>query len=143
VKMVIAPWLDMDQAITATPWRVLPPADAAEFAQVLDRAIDARTRLVSVSQISRHTGRRFPSAALVDVAHLHGVPIFVDGAQAVGAIPVYVRRLGCDFYVFGGHKYRMAHRVPVRSMCGPTGSTGSGRAGSPRARSSTSTIRVT
>jgi selenocysteine lyase/cysteine desulfurase len=102
------PWYNAAQRYGVELRFLAPPPDDDQFAQALDDLIDARTRLVSLSHVSRHTGRRFPVAALIDVAHRRGVPVLVDGAQAVGAIPVDVRALDCDFYVFGGHKYVMA-----------------------------------
>lgn len=74
----------------------------------LPQLIDARTRLVSLSHVSRRTGLRFPAKALTALAHEHGVPVLWDGAQSYGAIPVDVRDLDCDFYTFSGHKYIMA-----------------------------------
>lgn len=82
--------------------------DDAEFVQTLDGMITPRTRLLSLSHVSRHTGRRFPAREIVIVAQRHGVPVLFDGAQSFGAIPVDVEALDCDFYTFGGHKYIMA-----------------------------------
>ena len=50
---------------------------------------------------------RLPAAELGEIAHRHGVPLLLDGAQAFGAIPVDVHALGCDFYTCSGHKYIM------------------------------------
>lgn len=74
----------------------------------LPQLIDGRTRLISLSHVSRRTGLRFPAKEMTAVAHAHGVPILWDGAQSYGAIPVDVRELECDFYTFSGHKYLMA-----------------------------------
>jgi len=79
--------------------------------QVLDelaRLIDGRTRLLSLSHVSRRTGLRFPAQAITALAHQHNVPVLWDGAQSYGAIPVDVKALDCDFYTFSGHKYIMA-----------------------------------
>jgi L-cysteine/cystine lyase len=65
------------------------------------------TRLVAVSHVSWMTGRVVDTAALVAA----GVPVLLDGAQSLGAIPVDVRELGCDFYAAAGQKW----------MCGPVG----------------------
>ncbi|MCC6155266.1 MAG: cysteine desulfurase, partial [Candidatus Hydrogenedentes bacterium] len=51
-----------------------------------------------------------PVKEICDIAHKHGVPVLVDGAQAVPHLPIDVQDIGCDFYAFSGHK-----------MCGPTG----------------------
>ena len=74
----------------------------------LPRLIDGRTRVVSVSHVSRRTGVRLPARAITDVANARGVPVLFDGAQSFGAIPLDVREIGCDFYAFSGHKYIMA-----------------------------------
>jgi L-cysteine/cystine lyase len=73
-----------------------------------DTLLDERTRVVSISHVSRQTGLRYPARQLVEIAHREGVPVMLDGAQAYGAIPVDVRELGCDFYTCSGHKYIMA-----------------------------------
>lgn len=76
----------------------------AELAQL----IDARTRVVSLSHVSRRTGVRLPAKEISDVARERGVPVLFDGAQSYGAVPVDVQTIGCDFYTFSGHKYVMA-----------------------------------
>ena len=74
----------------------------------MDNMIDDRTRLVSVSHVSRRTGLRLPGRELCDLAHRKDTPVLYDGAQSFGAIPIDVRALDCDFYSFCGHKYTMA-----------------------------------
>ena len=79
--------------------------------QMLDELaglIDSRTRLLSLSHVSRRTGVRFPAQAITALAQRHGIPVLWDGAQSYGAIPVDVKALDCDFYTFSGHKYIMA-----------------------------------
>jgi len=68
------------------------------------------TQLVSVVHISNTLGTINPVAELAELAHDHDALIFVDGAQAVPAMPVDVEAIDADFYAFSGHK-----------MCGPTG----------------------
>lgn len=87
---------------------VSPPADDDEFVAALEQHIDKQTRLMSISHVSRQTGRRFPIARIVATAHEHDIPVLVDGAQSFGSIPVNVSELGCDFYTMSGHKYIMA-----------------------------------
>jgi selenocysteine lyase/cysteine desulfurase len=78
---------------------------AAPFADIAE-AVDERTRLVACSHVSWMTGRVAPSAlAEVDV------PVVLDGAQGVGAVPVDVHALGCDAYAGAGQKW----------LCGPEG----------------------
>lgn len=82
--------------------------DPAEMLAELPRLIDKRTRMISLSHVSRRTGLRLPAREMTEIAHAHDVPILFDGAQSYGAIPVDVADIGCDFYVFSGHKYIMA-----------------------------------
>lgn len=63
-----------------------------------------RTRLLAITHVSNTLGTVNPVQRLVEMAHAHGVPVLVDGAQAVAHIPVDVQALGCDFYCFSGHK---------------------------------------
>jgi L-cysteine/cystine lyase len=81
--------------------------DATRLVEDLEALIDGRTRLVSISHVSRQSGLRLPARQLVDAAHRHATPVLLDGAQAFGAIPVDVRELNCDFYTCSGHKYIM------------------------------------
>ncbi len=71
-------------------------------------AVGPRTRLVACSHVSWATGKVVDAAAL----RATGVPFLLDGAQGLGAVPVDVGRLGCDFYAAAGQKW----------LCGPDGS---------------------
>ncbi len=82
--------------------------DQGRTLEEMDRLIDDRTRLVSVSHVSRRTGLRLPGREICDLAHGKDTPVLYDGAQSFGAIPIDVRALDCDFYSFCGHKYTMA-----------------------------------
>jgi cysteine desulfurase/selenocysteine lyase len=91
--------------------RVVPINDRGEF--LLDeykKLLTDRTRLVAVAHVSNALGTINPVAEIIALAHRRGVPVLVDGAQAVPHLRVDVRDLDCDFYVFSGHK-----------MYGPTG----------------------
>ena len=70
----------------------------------LERLLGPRTRLLAVAHVSNALGTVNPIRAIVERAHARGVPVLVDGAQAVAHLPVDVRELGCDFYAFSGHK---------------------------------------
>jgi cysteine desulfurase/selenocysteine lyase len=59
---------------------------------------------VAVTHVSNALGTVNPVAEITRLAHSRGVPVLIDGAQAVSHMPVDVRTLGCDFYVFSGHK---------------------------------------
>jgi len=72
--------------------------------------ITARTKLVALAHVSNSLGTINPVKELVALAHAKGVPVLLDGAQAVPHGPVDVQAIGCDFYTVSGHK-----------MFGPTG----------------------
>lgn len=77
-------------------------------------AIRKNTRLIAVTHASNVTGAIQPVAAIGQMARREGVCYLIDGAQALGALPVSVRALGCDLYAFPGHK----------SLLGPMGTGG-------------------
>jgi cysteine desulfurase/selenocysteine lyase len=85
--------------------RVVPITDAGELRlDDYERLLGPRTRLVAIAHVSNVLGTINPLAEIVRLAHARGVPVLVDGAQAVGHLPVDVQALGCDFYAFSGHK---------------------------------------
>ncbi|RLP85246.1 aminotransferase class V-fold PLP-dependent enzyme [Micromonospora sp. BL4] len=69
-----------------------------------------RTRLLVVDQLTSATARLFPAAAIVGVAHEHGVPVLVDAAHAPGMLPTPVISIGADFWVGNLHKWGYAPR---------------------------------
>ena len=91
--------------------KVIPITDAGELRMdVVDSLLTDRTKIVAVVHVSNSLGTINPIATIVEKAHARGVPVLVDGAQAVAHMPVDVQTLGCDFYAFSGHK-----------LFGPTG----------------------
>jgi len=91
--------------------RVVPIDDTGELLMdEYEKMLSPRTKLVSITHVSNALGTILPAAEIVRMAHAHGVPVLLDGAQAVPHMPVDVRELDCDFYVFSGHK-----------LFGPTG----------------------
>lgn len=91
--------------------RVVPMTGAGEIEiEEYERVFTDRTRVVSIVHVSNALGTINPVRRLIDIAHRHGVPVLVDGAQAVAHVPVDVRQLDADFYAFSGHK-----------LFGPTG----------------------
>jgi len=80
-------------------------ADEAGVLAALDAAIRPGTRLVSLSHVSHATGAVLPIAEIARLAHARGALLVVDGAQAVGAIPVDVAALGADLYAVAGQKW--------------------------------------
>jgi cysteine desulfurase/selenocysteine lyase len=91
--------------------RVIPCNDAGELLQDEYRKLfSGKTRLVAVTHVSNALGTINPVREMIAFAHERGVPVLVDGAQAVPHMKVDVQALDCDFYAFSAHK-----------MCGPTG----------------------
>jgi cysteine desulfurase/selenocysteine lyase len=98
------------------PWQMACAATGARLVAVpltasgeLDRAgfsamLGARTRLVALAHVSNALGTVLPVEELVAEAHARGVPVLLDGAQAIPHQGVDVQRIGCDFYAFSGHK---------------------------------------
>jgi cysteine desulfurase/selenocysteine lyase len=85
--------------------RVAPINDRGEVQlDELEKMINERTRLVSVVHQSNALGTVNPVAEIIQMAHRRGVPVLLDGAQAVAHMTVDVQALDCDFYTFSGHK---------------------------------------
>ncbi len=106
----IVPWQLVCEPAGAT-LRVLPVSDAGALdLEALPGMLGPRTRLLAVAHASNVLGTVNDVARITQLAHAHGVPVLVDGAQAVAHMPVDVRQIGCDFYAFSGHK-----------LYGPTG----------------------
>jgi cysteine desulfurase/selenocysteine lyase len=106
----IVPWQMACEAAGAT-LRVIPVDDDGELD--LDKArslFTPRTKILSVIHISNALGTVNPVKELVAMARSRGVPVLLDGAQTISHHAVDVQDLGCDFYVFSGHK-----------LFGPTG----------------------
>ncbi len=82
---------------------VLPDPD--EFLKELESAITPRTRLIAVSHVLSVTGQVLPVHDIVNLAHKNGSLVLIDGAHAVGQLPVHLHELGCDFYTLNGHKW--------------------------------------
>ena len=100
----IVPW-QMVCAQTGAELRVVPVNDAGEFEfDVFAKVIGPRTKLVAVTHLSNALGSITPVRRIIELAHSHGVPVLLDGAQAVSHLGIDVRALDCDFYAFSGHK---------------------------------------
>ncbi|MBQ9185396.1 MAG: SufS family cysteine desulfurase [Bacteroidales bacterium] len=85
--------------------RVLPVDDDGHLRiDLLPGLIDKYTRLVAVSHISNVLGLVNPVKEVVRIAHEKNVPVLIDGAQGIVHEKVDVQDIGCDFYVFSGHK---------------------------------------
>jgi len=106
----IVPWqLACEQ--TGARLRVVPIDDRGEIVlEEFDRLLGERTRLVAVGHVSNALGTINPVEDIIRRAHAAGALVLIDGAQAAAHMPIDVRALDADFYVFSGHK-----------MFGPTG----------------------
>ncbi|HEY7449246.1 MAG TPA: cysteine desulfurase [Vicinamibacterales bacterium] len=106
----IVPWQLLAEQV-GFRLRVIPMTDSGELRLDLYQGLlTPRTKLVSVVHVSNSLGTINPVEELVSVAHERGIPVLLDGAQAVPHLKVDVQALDCDFYAFSGHK-----------MFGPTG----------------------
>ncbi len=106
----IVPWQLLCEQ-TGAVLRAVPMNDAGEL--LLDeylRLLGSRTRMLALTHVSNALGTINPIREIIGHAHAHGVPVLVDGAQAVAHMPVDVQALDCDFYAFSSHK-----------LFGPTG----------------------
>jgi selenocysteine lyase/cysteine desulfurase len=81
--------------------------DPTVIVERLARAIRPGTRVISVSHVISATGHRMPIAEIAALARARGLLCVVDGAQAVGQVPVDVKALGCHAYAATGHKWLM------------------------------------
>ena len=100
----IVPWQQLASEKGAR-LRVIPVDDSGQI--LLDeyqKLLNSRTKLVSVTQVSNALGTIVPVREVTELAHRAGARVLIDGAQAVSHMPVDVRSLGADFYVFSGHK---------------------------------------
>jgi cysteine desulfurase/selenocysteine lyase len=100
----IVPWQILCEQAGAK-LRVAPIDDAGEVRiDELERLLSPRTKLVAIGHVSNALGTINPVARVIQMAHARGVPVLVDGAQAVPHLKVDVQALGADFYAFSGHK---------------------------------------
>ena len=106
----IVPWQMLCER-SGTILRVAPINERGELLlDELEKLMGQRTRLVAITHVSNALGSVNPVRQIVASAHARGIPVLVDGAQAIAHQSTDVQSLDCDFYAFSGHK-----------MCGPTG----------------------
>jgi len=106
----IVPWQIAAQK-TGAVLKVVPVDDNGELdLEAYTVLLSEKTKLVSVVHVSNSLGTINPVKTMIEQAHILNVPVLVDGAQSTPHMPVNVADLGCDFFVFSGHK-----------VCGPTG----------------------
>ena len=106
----IVPW-QLQSKKSGIIVKVIPMSDDGVLdISAMESLITDRTKLISVTHISNVLGTINPIREIVAIAHKHGVPCMVDGAQSAPHIKIDVQELDCDFFAFSGHK-----------MYGPTG----------------------
>jgi cysteine desulfurase/selenocysteine lyase len=106
----IVPWQLLCEQ-THAQLRVAPIDDHGELLMdEFEQHLSEKTKLVAVVHLSNSLGTINPVSEIINLAHQRNVPVLVDGSQAVYHMPVDVKALDCDFYVFTGHK-----------LYGPTG----------------------
>ncbi len=106
----IVPW-QMVAEERGAKIRVVPINDRGELlVEDYRKLFNANTKFVAMTHVSNALGTITPIREMIAIAHEHGVPVLVDGAQAAPHLKVDVQDLDCDFYAFSGHK-----------LCGPTG----------------------
>jgi cysteine desulfurase/selenocysteine lyase len=88
IKLVVAP---------------MDPTGGLDLAAFEER-LSARTKLVAVTHVANALGSVLPVEAIVERAHKVGAKVLIDGCQAAPRMPIDVQAIGCDFYVFSGHK---------------------------------------
>jgi len=106
----IVPW-QLQAAKRGISIRVIPMTDEGELRlDEYEKLFTDRTKIVSVTHVSNVLGTVNPVDEIIRIAHEHGVPVMVDGAQSTPHFAVDVQAMDCDFFAFSGHK-----------MYGPTG----------------------
>ena len=106
----IVPW-QLQAAKRGISIRVIPMTDEGELRlDEYEKLFTERTKIVSVTHVSNVLGTVNPVDEIIRIAHEHGVPVMVDGAQSAPHFAVDVQAMDCDFFAFSAHK-----------MYGPTG----------------------
>ncbi|MDA0734256.1 MAG: cysteine desulfurase [Chloroflexi bacterium] len=112
----------MEHHSNIVPWQILCEEKGAQLKVVpindsgellideYEKLLSPRTKLVSIVHQSNALGTINPMEAIIEMAHSRGVPVLVDGAQSIPHMTIDVQKMGCDFFVFSGHK-----------LFGPTG----------------------
>jgi cysteine desulfurase/selenocysteine lyase len=111
---IVITWLEHHANIV--PWqqlcsekgarlRVAPVDDRGQVVlEEYEKLLGPKTKLVSFTHVSNALGTITPAKEMIEMAHRHGALALLDGAQSVSHMPVDVQLLGCDFFVFSGHK---------------------------------------
>jgi len=100
----IVPWQLLCEERGAT-LKVIPIDDDGDIVlEEYERLLSERTKIVGVVHVSNALGTINPVREMIELAHARGVPVLIDGAQALPHLPVDVRELDCDFFVCSAHK---------------------------------------
>jgi len=100
----IVPW-QLQAARRGVAVRVIPMNDEGELdMEAYAGMVTERTKIVSVAHVSNVLGTVNPVREMIRIAHSHGVPVLIDGAQSTPHFKVDVQELDCDFFAFSGHK---------------------------------------
>jgi len=100
----IVPWQQLCEAKGAR-LRIAPVDDRGQVKlDEYEKLLNLRTRIVAFSHVSNALGTITPAREMIEMAHRHGARVLVDGAQSVAHMREDVQALGCDFFVFSGHK---------------------------------------
>lgn len=85
--------------------KVVPMTDDGELIlSEYEKLFSPRTKIVSITHVSNVLGTINPVRRIIDIAHAHGVPVLIDGAQSIPHLKVDVQAIDADFYVFSAHK---------------------------------------
>lgn len=85
--------------------KVIPMNETGELLlEQLDSLLTEKTKIVAVTQVSNSLGTINPVKEIIEKAHQQGIPVLIDGSQAIQHQEINVTELDCDFYVFSGHK---------------------------------------
>ncbi|MBP1672224.1 MAG: sufS [Bacteroidetes bacterium] len=107
---------EMEHHANIVPWQMICEQKGAKLRvipfdengvlqiELLDQLITSKTKIVAITHISNVLGTINPIKLIIDKAHSKGIPVMIDGAQAVSHEKVDVQALDCDFYCFSGHK---------------------------------------
>jgi cysteine desulfurase/selenocysteine lyase len=100
----IVPWQLLQKQI-GFHLRVVPiELNGDVLLEKITGAITDKTKLVSIAHVSNAFGTILPVEAVITFAHAHGIPVMLDGSQAITHMSIDVQKLDADFYVFSGHK---------------------------------------
>lgn len=106
----IVPWYLLKKQL-GIELKVIPISDAGELdIDAYKKLFTSKTKMVALTHVSNVLGTINPVTEITAIAHEHGVPVLLDGAQGATHMPVDMQAIDCDFYVFSAHK-----------LYGPTG----------------------